>query len=76
MFLIAENAPKANANLVILSSPMDQLNLIVPENVDSVTFVPSTQLLKSVVLSVSRELLHVPKLVTKEKPSVLTASVD
>merc|ERR1711893_174492 len=55
---------------------MDLQNSIVPENVDFVTFVLSTQLLKSVVLSVSKELLRVPKLATREKPSVLTASAD
>ena len=75
-FIITANAVRANVNLVIHSSPMVPLNLIVLANVDFAIFAPSTQLLKNVTLSVRRELQHVPKHVTREKPFVWTASVN
>ena len=75
-FIVTVNVAKTCVSLAILSSPMDLQALIVLVNVDFATFAPSTQLWKNVILSVRRELPHVPKLVTREKPFVWTASVD
>ena len=70
LFLITENVPKVNVQLVKTTSPMVLLVMIVPVNVVFATFAPITQPLKNVILSARTELPNVPKLAIREKPFV------
>ena len=69
-FLITENVPKVNVQLVETTSPMVLLVMIVPVNVVFATFAPITQPLKNVMYIARMVLLPVPKLAIREKPFV------